>query len=104
MIPFVRPAALAVAALGLALTVNAASAQKTCTNKAGEGTNTTADGARFQAWEAVLQAYDWGVWAAMMSSKQEVGAAPGVTVRGLKSRCAAGGLGQVCVVQAQLCR
>lgn len=103
MIPLVRPAALAVAALGLALTVSAASAQ-TCTPKAGEGTNTTADGARFQAWEAVLQAYDWSVWGAMMSSNQKVGVAPGVTVRDLKSSCKPGGLGQVCVVQARLCR
>jgi hypothetical protein len=75
-----------------------------CVNKAGEGTNSTVDGAKFQAWEAVLQATDWGVWGAMMSSKQAVGNAPGMTVKNLKSTCKAGGLGQVCVVQATLCR
>jgi hypothetical protein len=75
-----------------------------CVNKAGEGTNTTADGAKFQAWEAVLQAYDWGVWSAMMASKQEVGVAPGVKVSNIKSSCKAGGIGQVCIVQATLCR
>jgi hypothetical protein len=89
------------------LSPSLADAQKagaTCVNKAGEGTNTTVDGARFQAWEAVLQATDWSVWGAMMSSKQVVGNAPGMTVKNLKSSCKAGGLGQTCVVQATLCR
>ena len=98
-----------VSASGVAAIVAASSvahAQKAavCVNKAGEGTNTTADGAKFQAWEAVLQAYDWGVWGAMMASKQEVGHAPGVQVSNVKSSCKAGGLGQVCVVSAKLCR
>jgi hypothetical protein len=75
-----------------------------CVNKAGEGTNTTVDGAKFQAWEAVLQATDWGVWSAMMASKQEVGNAPGMKVSNVRSSCKAGGLGQICIVQATLCR
>jgi hypothetical protein len=75
-----------------------------CVNKAGEGTNSTVDGAKFQAWEAVLQATDWGIWSAMMASKQVVGNAPGMTVKNLRSNCKAGGLGHVCVVQATLCR
>jgi hypothetical protein len=79
-------------------------AQATCVNKAGEGTNTTVEGAKFQAWEAVLQATDWSVWGAMMASKQEVGNAPGMKVSNLRSSCKAGGLGQVCIVQARLCR
>ena len=81
-----------------------AQAAGACVNKAGEGTNSTADGAKFQAWEAVLQATDWSIWSAMMASKQEVGNAPGMTVSGLRSSCKPGGLGQVCVVQAKLCR
>jgi hypothetical protein len=84
-----------------------AQAQKaggSCVNKAAEGTNTTVDGAKFQAWEAVLQATDWGVWGAMMSSKQVVGNAPGLTVKNLKSSCKPGGLGQTCVMQATLCK
>jgi hypothetical protein len=81
-----------------------AHAQSSCVNKAGEGTNTTADGAKFQAWEAVLQATDWSVWGAMMASNQKVGNAPGMKVSKLRSTCKAGGLGQVCVVQATLCR
>ena len=76
----------------------------TCLNKAGEGTNSTVDGAKFQAWEAVLQATDWSVWSAMMASKQEVGNAPGMKVSNVRSSCKPGGLGQVCIVQATLCR
>lgn len=104
----VKAAALAsMAAFVAGADVSPAEAQKAkqvCTNKAGQGTNTTVDGAKFQAWEAVLQAYDWSVWGAMMASKQQVGHAPGVAVRNLKSRCNPGGLGQICVVQASLCR
>ena len=79
-------------------------AQGACVNKAGEGTNTTVDGAKFQAWEAVLQATDWSIWSAMMASKQEVGNAPGMTVSKLRATCKPGGLGQTCNVQATLCR
>ena len=75
-----------------------------CVNKAGEGTNSTVDGAKFQAWEAVLQATDWGVWGAMMASKQEVGVAPGMKVSNVRSSCKPGGIGQVCIVSATLCR
>jgi hypothetical protein len=91
--------------LSLASTgVHAQAKGGTCINKAGEGTNSTVEGAKFQAWEAVLQATDWGIWSAMMASKQEVGNAPGMTVKNLRSSCKAGGLGQVCIVQATLCR
>ena len=101
---------LAAAAAGItaALVIAAphahAQAAGACVNKAGEGTNSTVDGAKFQAWEAVLQATDWSVWGAMMSTKQEVGVAPGMTVSKLRATCKPGGLGQLCVVQATLCR
>lgn len=81
-----------------------AQAPGACVNKAGEGTNSTLDGAKFQAWEAVLQATDWSVWSAMMATKQDVGVAPGMTVSKLRATCKPGGLGQLCVVQATLCR
>jgi hypothetical protein len=79
-------------------------AKGTCVNKAGEGTGSTVDNAKFQAYEAVLQATDWGMWSQWMASSQKVGVAPGYTVSGIKSKCSAGGLGQVCVVQATLCK
>lgn len=82
-----------------------AMAQSACVNKAGEGTNNTEEGAKFQAYEAILQATDWGMWGQWMASSQKVGVAPGYTVKGLKSKCTKGaGLGFSCVVQATLCK
>lgn len=75
-----------------------------CVLKAAQGTNSTRDGAMFQAWEAVLQATDWGSWASFMSSGAKVGTAPGYKVSNVKSKCKAGGLGFECVMQAKLCK
>ena len=75
-----------------------------CLNKAASGTNTTVDGAKFQAWEAVLQATSWPMWSVFMSTSQKVGVAPGYAVKNLRSSCKPGGLGQVCIVQASLCK
>lgn len=93
---------LAVAGLGLATLPEAQAA--TCVNKAASGTNTTRDGAMFQAWEAVLQATDWGSWASFMSSGAKVGTAPGYKVSNVKSKCGPGGLGHSCKMQATLCK
>jgi hypothetical protein len=98
-----RAACVATALIATAA-LSPAQAAGACVNKAGEGTNSTVDGAKFQAWEAVLQATDWSIWSAMMASKQEVGNAPGMTVSNLRSSCKPGGIGQLCVVQATLCR
>ena len=101
----------AVLAGGLLLSANEAAAQgkkgaepSTCVNKAASGTNTTKDGAMFQAWEAVLQATDWGSWASFMGSGGKVGTAPGYKVSNVKSRCQPGGLGHSCKMQATLCK
>lgn len=75
-----------------------------CVNKAASGTNTTRDGAMFQAWEAVLQATDWGSWASFMSSGSKVGSAPGYKVSKVQSKCGPGGLGFNCKMQATLCK
>lgn len=75
-----------------------------CLNKAASGTNTTEDGARFQAWEAVLQATDWGSWASFMASGAKIGTAPGYSVSKVSSRCNKGGLGYSCKMQATLCK
>lgn len=89
----------------LSLASIAPAAAQGCVNKAGEGTNTTEDGAKFQAYEAILQATDWGMWGAWMASSQKVGVAPGYTVKNLKSKCTkGGGLGFTCRVQATLCK
>lgn len=100
--PFLYAATLGI---GMAASSSAAFAQGTCVNKAGEGTNTTEDGAKFQAYEAILQATDWGMWAVWMASSQKVGTAPGYAVKNVKSRCTKGtGLGFTCRVQATLCK
>jgi len=86
-----------------ALLAAGAAAEAACVTKAGTGTGGSKDSAMFQAWEAVLQATDWGSWAGFMTGGMKVGSAPGYKVSGLKSSCKPGGLGQQCTVQARLC-
>jgi hypothetical protein len=90
------------AAAAIALAGGGAEAQ--CVMKAGQGTNTTEDGAKSQAYEAVLQATDWGMWSAWMGQGMKYGTAPGYKVSNVKARCKKGGLGSECVVQARLCK
>jgi colicin import membrane protein len=78
-----------------------------CITKAGRGTAQSEDGAKFQAWEAVLQATDWGSWAAFMAFVKAGGkmlTAPGYKVSDVTSRCKPGDLGHICVIQARLCK
>jgi hypothetical protein len=99
-------AVLAVSGLMLCPSVAAAKGKRggVCVHKAASGTNTTKDGAMFQAWEAVLQATDWGSWASFMASSGKVGVAPGYKVSRVKSRCGTGGFGYNCKIQATLCK
>jgi hypothetical protein len=82
-----------------------ASAQ-TCVDKGGKGTGSTIDDARFQAWEAVLQATDWGMWAAWMASGAKVKqAAAGYSVSNVREKCGNGGMmGKECIIRAKLCK
>lgn len=97
-----------VAAVGVSSVIVATSAPadaKTCINKAGQGTNTTEEGAKFQAYEAILQATDWGMWANWMATSQKIGVAPGYAVSRVQFKCQGGtGLGSTCVGQATLCK
>lgn len=95
---------IAAAASAIVVFASAGSASAQCVNKAGEGTGNSKDSAMFQAYEAVLQATDWGMWSVWMASSQKVGVAPGYTVSKLSSKCAPGGIGQTCRVQATLCK
>lgn len=97
-----KSAALAIATGFMLAGTAGASAQ--CVNKAGEGTGGNKDAAMFQAYEAILQATNWGMWMQWMGSSQKIGVAPGYTVSKLSSKCSAGGLGQTCRVQATLCK
>jgi hypothetical protein len=99
---------LATAAAATALVLGAAAlapvSAQTCVNKAGQGTGGNVESAKFQAWEAVLQATSWPMWSQWMAGSQTVGTAPGYKVSKVRQKCSAGGLGQVCVMQATLCK
>ncbi len=55
-----------------------------CVKKARQRDRRLADSAMFQAWEAVLQATDWGSWAQFMTSGMKVGSAPGYKVSNMR--------------------
>jgi hypothetical protein len=72
-----------------------------CAVKAAEGTGATEAAAKFQVYEAILQATDWGSWAAWMSS----GKTPGYKVNTVKYNCNSGtGLGVTCRGQSTICK
>ena len=103
MTSLVRTLLSVLAGAGLLMTAGAA-AYAQCVTKGGQGTGTTEQAAKFQAWEAVLQAIDWGSWLSWMGSSSKEGVAPGYKVSNLKVRCAKGGLGAACKIQARLCK
>ena len=88
-------AALAVVSLGCGTPAEAGR----CFKKAASGTNTTMSGAKFQVYEALLQSFDWGVWAAYMAT----GSTPGYKVSPRYS-CSKGGLGYNCRGTATICK
>lgn len=104
----VKTAALAaIAAAALALAGAPAEAQKAtaeCVNKAGQGTNTSEEGAKSQAFEIILQTTDLGSWTSWMLQGQPLGKAPGYAVSNLRFKCGKGGIGYECRAQARLCK
>ena len=66
----VRKIVPAVAAAGVLMLASAA-AQAECVKKAGSGTGGNVDSAKFQAWEAVLQATDWGSWGGLHVGRRQ---------------------------------
>jgi hypothetical protein len=97
-------AAAAIAIISLA-TIPAASAAQ-CVDKGGRGTGSSIPDAKFQAWEAVLQATDWGMWAVWITSGAKVGqAASGYKVSNYREKCGNGGfMGKECIIRAKLCK
>ena len=101
-------ATAAIVGLGLAVGAAApadaapkAAAKSSCFKKAAEGTNTDEPGAKFQAYEAILQSFDWGAWASWMSNKTT----PGYKITTNRTVCKKGtGLGVTCVTQATICK
>lgn len=94
--------AIAASVLAFAAATFAASpASAACTQKAAEGTGGTEESAKFQVYEALLQATDWGAWAAWMAN----GTTPGYKVSKPKYKCTKGtGLGVTCRGQATICK
>ena len=94
-----RTAALA---LGLLLVVsNGAPANAgDCFVKAGVGTASTLEGAKFQVDEVLLQATDWGAWAEWMAT----GNTSGYDFGKRKYKCKKGGVGYECKGQAKICK
>ena len=92
-------------AVCVAIGVAAASpAAAQCTTMGGKGTGGSLDSARFQAYEAMLQGTDLGMWANWMVTGAKVGVAPGYRVDGLRFKCGPGGMGQECRARATFCK
>jgi len=90
-----------VSVAALAFTAAGAAEAKTCFKKAGVGEAGSEADAKFQVDEVLLQATDWGAWAAWMSS----GKTPGYTFGPRKYRCSKGGsFGWKCHGQATICK
>ena len=104
----VMRAAMAVAAVaGLALSSVSAEA-KSCFKKGAIGEAGSQQDAKLQVDEALLQAVDWGAWAAWMGSGNKVGAAaslPGYTFGARSYSCKQGGSwGWTCRGSATICK
>lgn len=93
-------AAIVGAGIAAGVTTSAEAAKGGCFVKAAEGTNTDEAGAKFQAYEAILQSFDWGAWASWMSNKTT----PGYKITTNKTVCKKGGIGVVCTTQATICK
>lgn len=96
--------AMLVAGAAMMLAAVPSGAEAACASKVGRGWGPSVDSAKFQAWEAVLQDTDWGMWAAWMASGAKVGsAASGYKVSGMQAKCRKDGSGSVCDIRAKLC-
>lgn len=104
MTSFIRKAAPVLAGAGLLMLAATQGAQAQCNTISSKGTAGSLDGAKFQAYEAILQGTSWGMWSVWMGSGAKVGEAPGYTVKGLIFRCKPGGWGQECRARATLCK
>ncbi len=85
--------------LSAGATVDTADA-KNCFKKAGTGTASTLEGAKFQVDEVLLQSTDWGAWAEWMAS----GKTSGYDFGPRKYKCKQGGWGYECTGSATICK
>lgn len=107
MLKAVRLSTALIAVAGLAAMSGAAEA-KSCVKKGAVGEAGSQQDAKLQVDEALLQAVDWGAWAAWMGSNNKVGAAanlPGYTYGPRTYSCKQGGSwGWTCRGSATICK
>lgn len=91
----------AMAVVGLMLGAAGAAEAKECVRKGAIGEAGSEKDAKFQVDEALLQAVDWGAWAAWMAN----GTTPGYSFGPRKYSCQKGGSwGWTCRGSATICR
>ena len=80
---------------------DAAKSPRACAIKAANGTGETEKSAKFQAYEGILPATDWGAWASFMAN----GITPGYKVAPVKYSCVKNsGLGFSCRGRTKICK
>jgi hypothetical protein len=100
MLKAVRPAMALLAVAGLVVSAGTADA-KSCVRKGAIGEAGSQADAKFQVDEALLQAVDWGAWAAWMATKTT----PGYSFGARSYRCKQGGsFGWTCHGSATICK
>lgn len=106
MLKAVRSMTALLAVAGLAVTATVAEAK--CVKKGAIGSAGSEQDAKLQVDEALLQAVDWGAWAAWMGSSNKVGAAaklPGYSFGARRYSCSKGGSwGWTCRGSATICK
>jgi hypothetical protein len=100
MIKISRLAMIATAVAVLSYGISEPAEAGRCFKKAASGTAGSLKGAKFQVYEAILQSFDWGVWAAWMSS----GTTPGYKIAKPRYTCAKGGMGYNCKGVTTICK
>lgn len=101
MIKFARAMTGVIAAAGLMLGAAASVEAKECVRKGAIGEAGSEKDAKFQVDEALLQAVDWGAWAAWMAN----GSTPGYSFGPRKYSCSkSGSLGWTCRGAATICK
>ena len=94
-------AVLALCPLAAFDAARAGAAKPSCTVRSANGTGASSKAARFQAYESLLQATGWSVWAAWMAD----GSTPGYKIKPAKYTCQTGtSLGVTCRGQATICK
>lgn len=102
---FKRCAAAVLTITSVAIAGSVSAEAKECWRKGAIGEAGDTDGAKFQVDEALLQAVDWGAWAAWMSSGGKSSTPGGYSFGPRTYKCSKGGsFGVTCRGQATICK